>query len=39
VDENGLPALSVKVTDVNRHSHLENLVRSLFPSSRCVEAN
>ena len=28
VDENGLPALKVKVTDVNRHQHLEGLVWS-----------
>ena len=26
VDENGLPALSIKVTDVNRHEHLDGLV-------------
>jgi len=27
VDENGLPALAIKVTDVNRHKHLEDLKR------------
>lgn len=27
VDGNGLPALSIKVTDVNRHQHLDGIVR------------
>lgn len=27
VDEDGLPALSIKVTDVNRHEHLDGIVR------------
>jgi len=27
VDENGLPALTIKVTDVNRHEHIEGLKR------------
>jgi hypothetical protein len=27
VDENGLPPLSIKVTDVNRHQHLDGIVR------------
>lgn len=27
VDENGLPALSIKVTDVNRHEHLDRVKR------------
>jgi len=27
VDENGLPALAIKVTDVNRHRHLEGVKR------------
>jgi len=39
VDENGLPALAIKVTDVNRHRHLEGLVCSRFPSFRCVETD
>jgi len=34
VDENGLPALVVRVTDVNRHSHLNGLVCSYSPSFR-----
>lgn len=38
-DENGLPALAVKVTDVNRHRHLEGLVCSHFSSFCCVEAD
>ena len=34
LDENGLPALAVRVTDVNHHSHLDGLVRSHPPSFR-----
>lgn len=26
MDEDGLPALSIKVTDVNRHEHLNSIV-------------
>jgi len=32
VDENGLPALAVRVTDTNRREHLKGLVCSRFPS-------
>ena len=39
MDENGLPALAIKVTDVNHHRHLEGLVCSRFPSFRCVETD
>lgn len=30
MDENGLPALAIKVTDVNCRRHLEGVVRSFF---------
>jgi len=39
VDENGLPALEVKVTDVNSHRHLEGLVCSRSPSFPCTTAD
>ena len=38
-DENGLPPLVVKVTDVNSHRHLEGLVRSHFLLFYHVEAD
>ena len=39
VDENGLPPLVVKVTDVNSHKHLEGLVCSHSLSFYRVEAD
>ena len=38
VDENGLPALSIKVTDMNHHEHLIGIVR-LEPLFYCVGAD
>lgn len=39
MDEDGLPALTIRVTDVNRHKHLEGLVCFRFLSFSCVAAD